>query len=276
MIFATSKKEKILILVKTYPALSTTYDELVCTAGMTKSGEWIRLYPIPFRKLEFEKRYKKYQWVELEIMKNTSDPRPESHRPVHMCGDIVFHEEAGTDDGWSARKELVLRKVYDDMTKLIADNKEDTGVSIAVFKPTRLIDFRIEGVERKWDEKKLKEIEKRNAQMNLFGGDKNPFKVVEKLPYKFSYVFEDIKGKQSTMMIEDWELGALYWNCLKSAEGDERVACEKVKEKYFDVFRDRDLYLFLGTSRQFDGWAKNPFLVNRMFLASGKQPDTFR
>jgi hypothetical protein len=36
-------------------------------------------------------------------------------------------------------------------------------------------------------------------------------------------------------------LGALYWNCLKKAGGDEETACKKVKEKYFDfMFSERD------------------------------------
>ena len=30
-------------------------------------------------------------------------------------------------------------------------------------------------------------------------------------------------------MIEDWELGALFWRCLERAKGDEQVACQKVK-----------------------------------------------
>ena len=72
--------------------------------------------------------------------------------------------------------------------------------------------------------------------------------MVNKLPYTFHYTFEDDAGRTSCLMIEDWEIGALYWNCLRSSEGDERVACEKVKQKYFDEFiATRDLFLFLGT-----------------------------
>lgn len=51
-------KTKVLIAVKTYPTLSEKYDELVCTAGFLEDGSWIRTYPIPFRKLNYEKRYK--------------------------------------------------------------------------------------------------------------------------------------------------------------------------------------------------------------------------
>lgn len=39
---------KVLITVKTYPAISTKYDELVCTAGFREDGSWIRIYPVQF------------------------------------------------------------------------------------------------------------------------------------------------------------------------------------------------------------------------------------
>lgn len=39
---------RVLITVKTYPIPSDTYDELVCTAGVTENGDFVRLYPIRF------------------------------------------------------------------------------------------------------------------------------------------------------------------------------------------------------------------------------------
>ncbi len=71
------KMQKVLIVVKTYPTLSKKYDELVCTAGILEDGSWVRIYPLPFRKLEYENRYKKYQWMTLPLVKNKSDPRKE-------------------------------------------------------------------------------------------------------------------------------------------------------------------------------------------------------
>lgn len=47
------QKLKVLITVKTYPIPSAKYDELVCTAGVTGAGDFIRLYPINFRDLPF-------------------------------------------------------------------------------------------------------------------------------------------------------------------------------------------------------------------------------
>ena len=41
---------KVLNTVKTYPTISSKYDELVCTAGFREDGTWVRIYPIQFRK----------------------------------------------------------------------------------------------------------------------------------------------------------------------------------------------------------------------------------
>jgi hypothetical protein len=87
------------------------------------------------------------------------------------------------------------------------------------------------------------------------------FKVVPKVPYKFSYKLKDDSGRQSTMMIEDWEIGMLFFNCLRRANGDESMAVSKVKEKYFDYFITRDLHFFLGTTKQFHNIAPNPFII---------------
>ena len=63
-------------------------------------------------------------------------------------------------------------------------------------------------------------------------------------------------------MIEDWEIGQLYWNCLKSSNGNEQQAIEKVKQKYYDEFvLKRDLYLFLGTTQAHHKKSKNPFII---------------
>jgi hypothetical protein len=67
-------------------------------------------------------------------------------------------------------------------------------------------------------------------------------------------------------MIEDWEIGALYWNCFdKTCQGNEELALEKVKQKYFTDFSKKDVYLFLGTTKQYHGWAKNPFIIIGVF-----------
>ena len=99
------------------------------------------------------------------------------------------------------------------------------------FKPTTVKDFVYKEVPREWNENQKAALK----QSSLFEEKKN-FDVVRKLPYKFSYVFSDVNEKERTLMNEDWELGALYWNCLERHNGDEKAACEDVKRKYFDDF----------------------------------------
>jgi hypothetical protein len=263
-----SEVKKVFITVKTYPTLSAKYDELVCTAGVLEDGSWIRIYPVPFRKLDYQNQYSKYQWMELPLEKNTSDPRPESFRLTDIDR-IKLLEKVGTANDWEERRKFILgSKIYTNLANLVQKAK-DNELSLAVFKPKQIINFKYESVDKEWPKEKLEKIEQKSMQPSLFDNPqerKYIFSVVKKLPYKFSYKIKDDDGKESTMMIEDWEIGALYWNCLKDSDGDEPVAIEKVKEKYMDTFlNNKDLYLFLGTTRQYHLMAPNPFLIIGVF-----------
>lgn len=267
-------KSRILITVKTYPVLSSRYRELVCTAGVTETGEWRRLYPIQFRALYgTNQTYKKYQWVEAELEKSTTDSRPESYKIV---GHSISPEGAPlpTDRSWAARKASFLDnvEVHEDLAKLI-DRAHKNELSLGAFKPTRILKFMCEpATEREWNPELLAKLEMQRKQLDLFDSEETiakQFAVVRKLPYKFSYQFEDCRGKISTMMIEDWEIGALFWNCLDASEGDEEAAIEKVRAKYWDAFvesGDFDLTLILGTTLKFHQMqSSNPFLIISVF-----------
>ena len=89
--------------------------------------------------------------------------------------------------------------------------------------------------------------------------------IVNKLPYKFSYRFRDMNGKESKLMIEDWEIGALFWRYARGPGGNEELAVEKVREKYWDEFVQSERYapvLNLGTTLAFHNKkAPNPFVI---------------
>ncbi|PIU18627.1 MAG: hypothetical protein COT16_01610 [Elusimicrobia bacterium CG08_land_8_20_14_0_20_44_26] len=264
------EKKKILILVKTYPVLSKKYSELVCTAGITEEGSWIRIYPVPFRFLEYEKKYSKFQWIEAEVIKNISDPRPESYK-IADIKTIKLLDTIDTKNGWRKRKDLLFKNliVFDNTNELIKKaNKNE--LSLALFKPAKILDFIVEKADSEWDKEIAGKIRNDIKQPDLFSTEeerlaKENFQLVKKIPYKFSYKFQDSSGKESILMIEDWEIGQLYWNCLKRASGDEKTAVEQVKNKYLNEFQKKDIYLFLGTARRFHGWARNPFLIIGVF-----------
>jgi len=141
-------------------------------------------------------------------------------------------------------------------------------LSLAIFKPTEIMEFIVKETEREWSKDKLSLLEAKARQLSLFQTveeAEREFSIVNKLPYKFSYRFRDRNGRQAKLMIEDWEIGMLYWNCLKNSAGNEQVAVSKVREKYFDSFIEKDIYLFLGTTKQFHGWARNPFVIIGVF-----------
>jgi len=260
-------RERILITVKTYPTLSKKYGETVCTAGVREDGSWVRLYPVPFRRLEESEQYKKFDWVECRIARNTADPRPESFRPVDHA-ELLAIGHMGTDDQWRDRRTLLLNttKVYDRLDNLIAGAKSNE-LSLAVFRPTRILDFRWEADDAAWDAKKLEEMRAHLNQLGLFDASTwdRPFKMIPKLPYAFSYRFEDATGKKSELQVLDWEVGALYWNCLRSTNGDKAKALAKVRQKYLDEFSKKDLHFFLGTTQQFHFVAPNPWVIVGVF-----------
>ena len=254
---------RVLITVKTYPAISAKYEELVCTAGFREDGSWMRIYPIPFRKKTYEERYRKYDWIEMDLIKNERDFRPESYRPVPGSKiDVVKH--VGTENNWEERKKICLKKVYDNLDELIAEAKNpEVCTSLATFKPAQILDFYAEKTEREWDMKKLRKISAKRQQLKLFSEEEDlekEFQVVRKLPYKFKHRFRDSMGKERSLMMEDWKTGQLFWNSLEIQ--DERGAVEAVRKKYLHEFVEtKDLYFFLGTTLQYHKRGPNPFII---------------
>lgn len=272
------EKQRVLITVKTYPTLSRKYGETVCTAGLREDGSWVRMYPVPFRRLNEEQQYSKYDWVECHLTRNTSDPRPETFRP-NDPRELVPVAHIGTEGSWRNRRPLLLKtaRVYDSLDVLIAEAKANT-TSLAVFKPKQVIDFTWESEDRDWDPKKLKEMRELHSQLDLFEDNdwRQTFQVIPKLPYSFSYKFEDVTGRTSELQILDWEAGALFWNCLERANGDEATALAKVRQKYFDEFTKTDLHFYLGTTQQFHFVAPNPWvIVGAMQIPQEIQRDFF-
>lgn len=266
------KNQKVLITVKTYPLPSSKYEELVCTAGLLPDGKWIRIYPIPFRSLPFGKRFAKFQWIELNLIRNSiTDFRPESYRPIGEAANsikLLEHWDTRTKGNWEKRKEIIFKETFTSFNDLLKLAYGKEKKSLATMKPLEIVDFEIEEDERDWKQQWQSLYE----QYNLFDMDKDGQNVLRdkllKVPYKYFYKFIT-KGddKPRRMMIEDWEIGALYWNSLKSVEGDKMAANELVKKKYFEEFlRDKDLYLFVGTTLQYHRRkAPNPFVIIGVF-----------
>jgi hypothetical protein len=135
----------------------------------------------------------------------------------------------------------------------------------------------IENDERQWQPQEREQLQ----QLKLFDSFGNIVQagqstqvtreVIRKLPYKFYYRFLAAgDSNPRKLMIEDWEIGALYWNCLNNSGGDEKAAKQLVRQKYFDEFvnsGNKDLYLFLGTTKVNHNIAPNPFIIIGVFYS---------
>lgn len=275
-------RNKILITVTTIPLPSRSHDELVCTAGILEDGSWIRIYPMPLSfwnslRIDGIIPKRKYTWIELDVKKRHEDFRPESHSPVdYYFKDLVILNHIDTKNYWEERKKYCIEnpKVYYNMVKLIEDSKHPRNISLATFKPLKIIDFIIEECEREWKPEWQAQI--RQYLIDFNNADEPAQKDLSaKLPYIFSYKFEEESGVSRTLMIEDWEIAQLYWNCLRHNGGDEEKACQEVKHKYFDVFtKEHDIYFFLGTTKEWPTRrARNPFVIIGVFYPK-KNSDT--
>ncbi len=223
------KKLKVLITVKTYPIPSAKYDELVCTAGVTESGDFIRLYPINFRDLDYVSKYEKYQWIEVIAEKHTGhDARKESYRPD--CKTLrILGEQIPTKSGdWSKRAKYVLAKKANSIEELKERQKADK-TSLGIFKPKKVHDLVIEPDDPEWKS----EFKNACKQQRFWDTRTKSKELPRKVPFKFQYRFEcdDPRCNDHKMMIEDWEVGALFWKMVDKGKSHQEAAID-VKNKF--------------------------------------------
>ena len=243
---AAKQKLRVLITVKTYPIPSSRYDELVCTAGVTETGDLVRLYPINFRDLPFSKQYRKYQWIEIMASKHEGrDVRKESYRPDSDSIQILGEPIKSNPGNWNERARYALAKRARSMEDLI-DRQQADRTSLGVFKPKAVKDLVVTPDDPDWKSSFKTAL----RQARLWETRTESMEPPRKVPFKFHYRFECDDGRCSghKMMIEDWEVGALFWKLVDQGKAHDDAAA-KVREKFLDELcgADKDTYFFVGT-----------------------------
>jgi len=239
---------KVLITVMTYPYPSQRHQETVCTAGITESGKWVRLYPIDYRYRPEQQRFKKWQWIEVALAPwgYGQDQRSESREP-DLSTLRILGEPIGTKDKWRERRGIIDQMPHHTVRQLEA-LYESQGISLGIVRPKRVSDLKVTPVEREWPAK----YQALWSQLRLFGEQKP----LQKIPYKFQYVFEcEDSEKPHQVMNEDWELGVLFLK-ERDRKGSEEEAVRSVRHNFFEVmFRsDRDTRFFMGTRHPYNEW----------------------
>lgn len=233
------EKKEILIVVKTYPTPARKGVEVSCTAGITEDGEWIRLFPIPYRFLDSDQRFSKYELVEVEVAKS-SDSRPESYE-VNVESLKILSAPLSTHNGWLARREALKSLTSHCLCCLKEARDRDGYPTLGFYKPKKIGKLFIEEDDPNWSESDWGKL----SQTSMF--DNAQAKILEKIPYKFRYeVFCDEQNcRGHRMLCTDWELSQAYrkWNVQypDSWEG-------KLRQKFeHDMIERKDTHLFVGT-----------------------------
>jgi hypothetical protein len=247
--------------VKAYPALSKTYGEVSCIAGVRMAGpgapEWIRLYPVPFRALDDAQQFRKYQPMRVRVATHRGDRRRETRRPdrdsIELLGDPI-----PPSDGWQMRRRFVEPLMMGSMCEILRRQRED-GTSLGVFRPRRVMDIVIEPADI--PEEKRQIARAWAAQPNLLDGlgsdeQTHQLRELELVPWTFKYRYECAEPgcRTHTQSIIDWEIAEYYRRIRRRPDWRDRL-----KARWIDDLcgPDRDTAFFVGNQHQH----LNAFLV---------------
>lgn len=237
--------KRVLITARTYPTPAWRGVEVSCTAGITDEGQWIRLFPIPYRFLALDKRFRKYQWIEARV-KRSSDPRPESYE-ADIDSIRVLSEPLPTDQYWKARKDLLEPLKAVSLCALKAGRDSTSAPTLGFFKPRTIHGIRIEPVSAEW----TLEQKARLQQSSFF--DIKPREELEKVPYDFSYRFTcDTPGCPThELMCTDWEMGESYRKWSRHyGQNWERYFKDRFET---EMILANDTHFFTGTLHEHPG-----------------------
>lgn len=249
----TSQERRILILCKTYPSPSSKYSETSCVAGMDEAGKLIRLYPVPFRLIEDDKQFKKWQWITVRLKKSTNDHRHESHKV--FVDTIRCDEDAlPTTNHWEERRLWLDKLPVFESFDALKEAHQIHGTTLALLRPGRILGLEIRPVGTpEWTEEEKDKLLKMQLQGDLFSSEaeKKSIAQLRKLPYDFYYRYEcDTPNGpiESRHKIVDWEIGALYWNVHRRHGKDwEKPFRKKLEEE----LPSQDLMFLMGTIHRF-------------------------
>lgn len=231
-----------------------SYGETVCCGGIDlETHQWIRLYPVPFRDLENNQRFRKYDLIRANCAKATDDHRKESFRIQAASIKIIGH--LATEDKWKKRIEIVYKAPRSTLCELLPCIEDD--VSFGLVKPAS-VSFELEPRSGK----KPEFVDRAYSRPGLF--DK-PKQKIENIPYQFYYRFRcfgitHCPGHR--LPITDWEINQAYRDWRSRYEST-TVLLKMIEQKWMKIVdpESYDSHLFIGNMHKF----RDQFVVLGVF-----------
>jgi len=233
------ESKRALIVVRTYPSPAKSGVEVSCTAAITDKGEWLRLFPVPWRFLDEDQRFRKYQWVDVTVTK-AKDPRPESYK-LKPDGIKILSGPLSRANAWQARKAVVLPLRSHCLCCLIKQRDLQGHPTLGIFRPKSIDRLAVTPEDPKWTAAQLGIL----RQGHLFV--ENPKTELEKIPFSFRYEFhcEDDECKGHKLICTDWEMGQSYrsWRAKYGDQWEQRF-----RQRYeAEMIQKNDTHFYVGT-----------------------------
>lgn len=206
----------------------------------------MRIFPVPYRFLEPDRRFSKYQWINAKVRKAQNDSRIESYNID--VGSIQIESFIDSKDGWNARKDLIYHLKQPSLCAIYRQQEKEGHPTLGIFKPKKIEKLSLTETDPNWSRKQKNIL---NQQMLPFLD--SPTETLEKIPFDFRYKFycdeSDCRGHEN--LCTDWEIGAAYRNWkAKYGEGWE----EKFRQRFeLEMISKFDTHFFVGNIHQFPG-----------------------
>jgi len=236
------QEKRVLIIGRASPEPSKKHIETVCTGGITEGGEVLRLYPIPLRYLETDRRYRLWTWARFQVQKNPSDKRKESYRVLD--GSIEALSEVKDP---SERFALLEKAIVADRETLDAlYHKDWTSIGVVEIE---LVDFFMRTQKKVWEEDKpyIK-------QFHLY----TRLKPLEQLPIEMRLKFR-CKNNPQCKAHESSLIGWQYMEAFRKFRdkyGSGQKAFEAIDRKVRALFNDERKrgFALMGTHHRYGSW----------------------
>lgn len=236
--------------------MSKKYGEIVCLAGITEEGEFIRLFPVPFELFRSNK-IPKYSWIEVECARvDDYMGRKESYK-IHLdatnCGikvvDNTLVSKKGSRAPWTERSKYVLPLLSSSLEELRRRFDEDR-TSLGIVKVEDLLDFHYRKPINEF-ETDIEEGRSTQIQKTLDGVERS---LLDRIPHNFYYKFKCCPDcPQHDMNFEDWEVFESFRSWSKYYP-DPETLWTKLRQRYLEEFRAKDLHFFVGTHSRWPIW----------------------
>lgn len=235
-----SGADEAIIIVKAAPQLSGKHGETVCTAAVTRSRQWVRLYPIAFRTLQDAQQFRRWDVVRYTSQRPRDDRRVESRRLDHQS--LTIGGSLPSRERYGLIAPMVVESLEEERTQ---------GCSLAFIRP-KISRFTVEKKAAAELEDERQKYQLAAKQTDLFLGPIIPY---APCPYRFKYDYETKDGKR-TGTCQDWETEATFFNWQRLYSEEETI--KRMKARWGEEMPAKGLLFAMGTHSQYpDTWLIN-------------------